>query len=192
MGILTESNGQRLSMHLLLILSCCLLAGGQGFAEREYGGGWYDGREAWKSLEDFENEAVEVLEVGGRLVNGRLADVTETFVLVERKDTHDRVDRDQVHRITHIRSSTRKRNTLRGAVIGVGSFGLFCYWYAGPGHGDTVWTPLGVVAVAAVGAVGGSIIGCMTGSPESRTIIYEPCQDCPGAPGRNERTLPCR
>ena len=170
------------SMRLLLFLSCCLLGEHPGFAEKENDNDSYDGRDAWKSLEDFENEAVEVLMVGGRLVSGRLADVTETFVLVQRKDTHDRVDWDQVHRITHIRSSTRKRNALRGATIGVGSFGLFCYWYADPGHGDTVWTPLGVVAVAAVGAVGGSIIGCMTGSPESRTIIYEPCQDCPGVP----------
>ena len=170
------------SLHLLLFLSCCLLTGHQAFAQKDAEGDWYDGREAWESLEDFENEAVEVLEIGGRLVSGRLADVTETFVLVERKDTHDRVDRNQVHRITSVRASTRKRNTLRGAVIGVGSFGIFSYWFADPGHGDIVWTPLGVVAVATVGAVGGSIIGCMTGSPESRTIIYEPCQDCPGVP----------
>ena len=74
------------SMRLLLFLSCCLLAGHQGFAEKDTGGDWYDGRDAWKSLEDSENEIVEVLLVGGRLVSGRLADVTETFLLAARKE----------------------------------------------------------------------------------------------------------
>ena len=68
------------SIRLLLFLSCGLLAGSQGFAEKENGGDW-------KSLEDFENKTVEVLEVSGRLVSGRLADVTETFVLVQAR-TH--------------------------------------------------------------------------------------------------------
>ena len=151
-----------------------LLAGSQGFAGNDSGGDWYDGRDVWKSLEDFKNETVEVLEVGGRLVSGQLADVTETFVLVERKETQNRVDRDKVHRITFVRASTRKRNTLRGLAIGVGTFGLFSY---GLTHGTeddfAKWTFLGVVAVGTVGAVGGSIIGYMTSSPESRVIIYE-------------------
>ncbi len=159
------------SMRVLLFLSCCLLGGFQGFAEKENGGDWYDGREAWKSLEDFENEAVEVLEVGGRLVSGRLADVTETFVLVERKDSHDRMDRDQVHRITHIRPSTRKRNALRGAAIGVGGFGVLYYWMA---HGKKGVDFAGMVAIGAVHAGLGSVIGLMTSSTESRAIIYEP------------------
>lgn len=127
------------SMRLLLFLSCCLLAKAQGFAEKENGGDWYDGRKAWESLEDFENQAVEVLEIGGRLVSGRLADVTETFVLVERKDTHDRVDRDRVHRITHIRPSTRKRHALRGAAISVAGFSVLYYWMA---HGKKELTSL--------------------------------------------------
>ena len=75
------------SMRLLLFLSCCLLGEHPGFAEKENDNDSYDGRDAWKSLEDFENEAVEVLMVGGRLVSGRLADVTETFVLVQAR-TH--------------------------------------------------------------------------------------------------------
>ena len=163
------------SVRLLLFLSCGLLAGSQGFAENDTGGGdWHDGRGAWKSLEDFENETVEVQMYGGQLVSGRLADVTDTFVLVDRKGTLDRVDRDQVHRITSVQGSTRARNTLLGATIGVGSFGLFSYWFAGPGHGDIVWTPLGVVAVATVGAVGGGLIGLASSSPESRSIVYEP------------------
>ena len=152
------------SIRLLLFLSCGLLAGSQGFAEKENGGDW-------KSLEDFENKTVEVLEVSGRLVSGRLADVTETFVLVQRKDTHDRVDWDQVHRITHIRSSTRKRNALRGAAISVGGFGILYYWMA---HGKKGVDFAGVIAMGAVHAGLGSVIGLMTGSPESRTIIYEP------------------
>ena len=102
------------SMRLLLFLSCCLLAGHEAIAQKGTGGDWYDGRDAWKSLEDFENETVEVLEVGGRLVSGRLADVTETFVLVERNGTHDKVDRYRVHRITSVHASTRARNTLLG------------------------------------------------------------------------------
>lgn len=162
------------SKHLLLFLSWCLLDGHHGFAEKDSGGDWYDGRDTWESLEDYENETVEVLEVGGRLVSGRLADVTEAFVLVERKETQHRVDRDRVHRITFVRSSTRKRNTLRGLAIGVGAFGLFSIWYADPGDGEIVWTPLGVVGVVVVGAAGGSTIGYLTGSPESRTIVYEP------------------
>ena len=163
------------SVRLLLLLSCGLLSVHQAFAQKDAGADW-------DSLKDLRNESVEVLEVGGRRVSGRLADVTDTFVLVDRKGTLDRVDRDQVHRITSVHASTRARNTLLGATIGVGSFGLFSYWFADPGHGDIMWTPLGVVAVATVGAVGGGLIGLASSSPESRTIIYEPCQDCPRVP----------
>lgn len=168
------------SMRLLLFLSCCLLAKSQLFAEKENGGDWYDGREAWESLEDLENEAVEVLEIGGRLVSGRLADVTESFVLVECKDTHDRVDRNQVHRITHIRPSTRKRNALRGAAISVGGFGVLYYWMA---HGEKGVDVAGVVAIGAAHAGLGSVIGLMASSPESRTVIYESSPLPSGQPG---------
>ena len=163
-----------ISKCLFLFLSCGLLAGSQGFAENASGGDGYDGRDAWKSLEDFENETVEVQVYGGRLVSGRLADVTDTFVLVDREETQDRVHRDQVHRITSVHASTRKRNTLRGLAIGVGTFGSFSLWYVATDEGEFEWNPLGVAAVGAVGAVGGSIIGYLTSSPESRTIIYEP------------------
>ena len=159
------------SIHLLLFLSSCLLAAHQGFAENANDGDWYDGRDAWKSLEDFENETVEVLLVGGRLVSGRLADVTDTFVLVERKETQDRVDRDKVHRITSVQGSTRKRNTLRGLSIGLGVAGLVGYWVGRAD--DIVYTFPGVVAVATAGGGVGSAIGYLTSSPESRTIIYE-------------------
>ncbi len=164
-----------ISKCLFLFLSCGLLAGSQGFAENASGGDGYDGRDAWKSLEDFENETVEVQMYGGRLVSGRLADVTETFVLVDRKETQDRVDRDQVHRITSVQGSTRKRNTLRGLAIGVGTVGLVGYGLTHGKNDDFApWTFLGVVGVAGVGAAGGSAIGYLTSAPESRTIIYEP------------------
>lgn len=153
------------SVRMILFLSCGLLAGSQGFAENDNGGG------DWNSLEDFEDESVEVLEIGGRLVSGRLADVTETFVLVECKDTHDRVDRDQVYRITHIQPSTRKRNVLRGAAISGGAFGVLYYWMV---HGKKGVDFAGVVAMGATHVGLGSVIGLMTSSPKSRTIIYEP------------------
>ena len=160
------------SVRLLLFLSCGLLAGSQGFAENDNGGGdWHDGRGAWESLEDFENETVEVQMYGGRLVSGRLADVTETFVLVDREETQDRVGRDQVHRVTSVQGSTRKRNTFRGLSIGLGVAGLAGLWL-GRG-GDIVFTFPGVVATAALGGGVGSTIGYLTSSPESRTIIYE-------------------
>lgn len=164
------------SVRLLLFLSCGLLAGSQGFAENDNGGGdWHDGRGAWESLEDFENETVEVQMYGGRIVSGRLADVTDTFVLVDRKETLDRVDRDQVHRITSVHASTRKRNTLRGLAIGVGTVGLVSFWLTHGKNDDFApWTFLGVVGVAGVGAAGGSAIGYLTSSPESHTIVYEP------------------
>ena len=164
-------------VRLLLFLSCGLLAGSQGFAENDNGDGdWHDGRGAWESLEDFENETVEVQMYGGRLVSGRLADVTDTFVLVDRlvdrKETLDRVGRDQVHRITSIRASTRKRNTFRGLSVGLGVAGLAGLWL-GRG-GDIVFTFPGVVATAALGGGVGSTIGYLTSSPESRSVIYEP------------------
>ena len=162
------------SVRLLLFLSCGLLAGSQGFAENDNGGGdWSDGRGAWESLEDFENETVEVQMYGGRLVSGRLADVTDTFVLVDRKETLDRVDRDRVHRITSVHASTRARNTLLGMAYGIGSFGGFSLVYTW-GAGDIKWTPLGALGVIVVGAAGGGLIGLASSSPESHTIIYEP------------------
>ena len=163
------------SVRLLLFLSCGLMVGSQGFAENDNSGGdWRDGRGAWNSLEDFENETVEVLMTGGRLVSGRLADVTDTFVLVDREETLDRVDRDQVHRITSVHASTRKRNTLRGLAIGVGTVGLVSFWLTHGKNDDFApWTFLGVVGVAGIGAAGGSAIGYLTSSPESRSIVYE-------------------
>ena len=116
-------------MRLLLFLSCCLLAGHEAIAQKDTSGDWYDGRDVWKSLEDFKNETAEVLEAGGRRVSGQLADVTETFVLVERNGTHDKVDRYRVHRITSVHASTRARNTLLGIAYGIGSFGGFSIVY---------------------------------------------------------------
>ena len=161
-------------MRLLLFLSCCLLAGHEDIAQKDTGGDWYDGRDAWKSLEDFENETVKVLEVGGRLLSGRLADVTETFVLMERNGTHDKVDRYRVHRITSVHASTRARNTLLGMAYGIGSFGGFSIVYTWWGAGDIKWTPLGVLGVIVVGAAGGGLIGLASSSPETSTVIYEP------------------
>ena len=142
------------SLHLLLFLSCCLLTGHQAFAQKDAGDGWYDGRGDWKSLKDLRNETVEVLEVGGRLVSGRLADITETFLLVERNGTHDKVDRSRVHRITSVHASTRARNTLLGIAYVISSFGGFSIVYTW-GAGDIKWTPYGVLGVIVVGTAGG-------------------------------------
>ena len=181
-----RADHQMSSVRLLLFLSCGLLAGSQSFAENDNGGGdWHDGRSAWESLEDFENETVEVQMHGGRLVSGRLADVTDTFVLVDRKETQDRVGRDQVHRITSVQGSTRKRNTFRGLSIGLGVAGLAGLWL-GRG-GDIVFTFPGVAATAALGGGVGSAIGYLTSSPESHTIIYEAP---PQVNNHTERTSP--
>lgn len=174
------------SIHLLLFLSCCLLTGHQAFAQKDAEGDWYDGRDAWNSLPDLKNETVEVLEVGGPLVKGRLADVTDTFLLVERNGTHDKVDRYRVHRITSVRASTRKRNTLRGLAIGLGSVGLVSILLTHGKNDDFApWTFTGVVAVGTIGAGFGSIIGYMTSSPESHVIIYE-SSPIPAANNPNE------
>lgn len=167
------------SLHLLLFLSCCLLTGHQAFAQKDAEDDWYDGRDAWKSLTDLKNETVEVLEVGGRLVSGRLADVTETFLLVARNGTHDKVDRDRVHRITYVRPSTRARNTLLGMVYGVGSSAIFGFVMAGPHVKDIEWTPMGVLGMGLIGATGGGLIGFGTSRSESRNVVYDPCKDCP-------------
>lgn len=162
------------SMRLALFLVGCVLITNRGFSENNTEQDWYDGRGDWTSLEDFEDKTVEVMMVGGRLVSGRLADVTETFVLVDREETQDRVGRDQVHRITYVGTSTRKRNTLRGLSIGLGAVGLVSMLLTQGKNDDFApWTFTGVAAVAAIGGGLGSTIGYLTSSPESRTIIYE-------------------
>ena len=170
------------SIHLLLFLSCCLLTGHHASAQNDGGDDWYDGRSAWKSLNDLRNETVEVLEVGGRLVSGRLADVTETFLLVARNGTHDKMDRDRVHRITYVRPSTRARNTLLGMVYGVGSCAIFGYIIGGPHVRDVKWKPMGVLGVALVGVTGGGLIGFATSRPESRNVVYDPSKIGPEVP----------
>ena len=161
------------SMRLLLFLSCCVLAGRQSLAREGAAGNWM-------SLEEFEGKTVEVLEVGGRLVSGRLADVTQTFVLVDRKGAHGRVERARVHRVTSVRASTRQRNTLIGLAIGVGGMGALAYGYI---KGEHSTVPVhGLAAALAVGAAGGSAVGYLTSSPESRNVIYEPRKECPEAP----------
>ena len=150
------------SLFLFLFLSCWLLAGSRGNAQS---------LSDWKALEEFESETVEVLEVGGRLVSGRLADVTETFVLVGRKSLHDQVMRFKVHRVTLIKPSTRKRNTIIGTVLGGIGMGALAAYYIQAEHYTVPWH--GFFGALAVGAGGGAGIGYLTGKPERRIVVYE-------------------
>lgn len=150
------------SLFLFLFLSCWLLTGSRSDAQS---------LGDWKALEEFESETVEVLEVGGRLVSGRLADVTETFVLVDRTSLHDQVERYKVHRVTLIKPSTRKRNTAIGIALGGIGMGVFAADYISKEHDSMQWH--GFLGAVAVGAAGGAGLGFLTGKPERRIVVYE-------------------
>ena len=133
----------------------------------------------WQALSDHIHENVEVLEVGGSLTKGKLADVTDDFLLVAQNNVHGahkvhkKVSRANVHRITAISPSTRKRNLLLGPLYGLGVIGGASVVYAWGAGSDVQWTRQGVLYVVVTGSTLGALVGLAASSPERRTILYE-------------------
>ena len=129
-----------------------------------------DKNSGWTSLRELENKKIEVLLLGGQSMQGTLADVTDSFLLLRSNEKFDRLDRSEVQRVSRIQKSTRARNTFLGMGIGIAAAELLGILVSG---GDIKLKPVGVLGLAAVGGVAGSGIGLLTSSPESRTILYE-------------------